>query len=283
MKKSNATYNASVEIVISSDEARVIRVYPDGYKMKYKPGQYGSLGLLKSDINPEKLVKRAFCISSSMINISDRKLINHEDIDYYEFYFNKVPNTGREQLTPKLFGLNNGDRLFCGEKIVGYYTTDNLMDGMNILLLGTTTGESPNNSIVTELLLHERASRICNISVGPPKWKSLYMEQHQALMKLHSNYLFRTINTQRILDLENLIASALKDEDYSINNIGFNLNCKSSHIFLSGDPAMIGAPKKKGRWEYEHSKGGVVPIITANGFEVSTRFKPGNVEYECYW
>ena len=37
MQKLNNIYNASVEIVMSSDEARVIRVYPDGYKMKYKP------------------------------------------------------------------------------------------------------------------------------------------------------------------------------------------------------------------------------------------------------
>jgi ferredoxin--NADP+ reductase len=267
---------------MSSDEARVIRVYPDSYKMKYKPGQYGSLGL-ESQNDPDKIVKRAFCISSSMISTSDRKLIDHDDIDYYEFYFNKVPNTGREQLTPKLFGLKNGDRLFCGEKIVGYYTTDNLKNGIDVLLLGTSTGESPNNSIVAELLLNERPSRICNISIGPSKWESLYMKQHQALMKLYNSYFFRTINAQRASNIENMIATALDDENYSIDNFGFNLNCKSSHVFLSGDPAIIGAPKKKGRWEYEHSKGGVIPILTANGFKVSTRFKPGNVEYECYW
>ena len=130
--------------------------------MKYKPGQYGSLGL-ESHKHQNKILKRAFCVSSSMINIADKKLINHANIDYYEFYFNKVPNVNREQLTPKLFGLNNGDRLYCSEKIVGYYTTDNLMNNMNVLLLGTTTGESPNNSIVAELLLHKKASNICNI------------------------------------------------------------------------------------------------------------------------
>ena len=282
MKESSITYNASADIVISSDEARIIRVYPDSYKMKYKPGQYGSLGI-ESNKDPDKIIKRAFCISSSMISTSDRKLIDHDDIDYYEFYFNKVPKNNREQLTPKLFDLISGDRLFCGEKIVGYYTTDNLKDGMNILLLGSTTGESPNNSIVTELLLHEKASRICNVAIGPPKWESLYMEQHQALMTLYNNYLFHTIRSERVSDLENMIILALDNEDYSIDNFGFNLNSKSSHIFLSGDPEMIGAPKKKGRWEYEHSKCGVIPILIENGFEISTRFKSGNIEYECYW
>ena len=111
MRKSKNIYNASVNIIYSSDEARVIRVYPDAYKMKYKPGQYGSLGL-ESQNNPNKILKRAFCISSSMIDSSNKKIINHDNIDYYEFYFNKVLNTNKEQLTPKLFGLRNGDRLF---------------------------------------------------------------------------------------------------------------------------------------------------------------------------
>ncbi len=282
MRKSKNIYNASVNIIYSSDEARVIRVYPDAYKMKYKPGQYGSLGL-ESQNNPNKILKRAFCISSSMIDSSNNKIINHDNIDYYEFYFNKVLNTGKEQLTPKLFGLRNGDRLFCGEKIVGYYTTDNLKADMNVLLLGTTTGESPNNSIVAELLLDGRALNICNVTIGPPNWKSLYMEEQQILMNLYDNYFFRTINTQKISDLEIMIASALADEDHSTSYFGFNLNPKSSHVFLSGDPAMIGAPIKKGRWEYEHSTGGIIPILTSYGFEISNRFKSGNVEYECYW
>ena len=282
MQKSNNIYNASIVIVNSNDEARVIRVYPDDYRMKYKPGQYGSLGL-ESYNNPNKILKRAFCISSSMINISNKKLIKHDDLDYYEFYFNKVPNTTREQLTPKLFGLRNGDRMFCGEKIVGYYTTDNLMDNMNVLLLGTTTGESPNNSIVAELLSREKVSNICNVTIGQPGWESLYFKHHQALMNLYSNYIYRTLHLEKFLNLEAMITLALDDTDYSIDNFGFKLNSNTTHVFLSGDPAMIGAPKKKGRWEYEQSISGIIPILTSNDFEVSTRFKPGNIEYECYW
>ena len=56
MRKSKNIYNASVNIIYSTNEARVIRVYPDAYKMKYKPGQYGSLGL-ESQNNPNKILK----------------------------------------------------------------------------------------------------------------------------------------------------------------------------------------------------------------------------------
>ena len=82
MRKSKNIYNASVNIIYSSDEARVIRVFPDAYKMKYKSGQYGSLGL-ESQNNPNKILKRAFCISSSMIDSSNNKIIDHNNIDYY--------------------------------------------------------------------------------------------------------------------------------------------------------------------------------------------------------
>ena len=59
MQKSENIYNAFVNIIYSSQHARVVRVYPDAYKMKYKSGQYGSLGL-KSDNTPNKKLKRAF-------------------------------------------------------------------------------------------------------------------------------------------------------------------------------------------------------------------------------
>ena len=102
-------------------------------------------------------------------------------------------------------------------------------------------------------------------------------------MNLYSNYIYRTLHLEKFLNLEAMITLALDDNDYSIDNFGLKLNSNTTHVFLSGDPAMIGAPKKKGRWEYEHSISGIIPILTSYGFEVSTRFKPGNVEYECYW
>ena len=216
IRKSKNIYNAFVDIIYSSQNARVIRVYPDSYKMKYKSGQYGSLGL-ESDNIPNKILKRAFCISSAIINVSDKKLINHDNTDYYEFYFNKVPKSNKEQLTPKLFNLRNGDRIFCGEKIVGYYTTNNLKEDMNVILFGTTTGESPNNSIVADLLLEGRLSNICNITIGPPNWASLYLREHEILMDKFDNYLFRTINTVKFSDLDIMIESALSNEDYSID------------------------------------------------------------------
>ena len=282
MKKSNATYNASVEIVISSDEARVIRVYPDAYKMKYKPGQYGSLGL-KSDVNPEKLVKRAFCISSSMIDINDGSLIDEDKTDYFEFYFNSVPKTKREQLTPKLFNLRTGDRIYCGEKIVGFFTPDNIQSDSNILLVGSETGEAPNNSISACILKEGIGKNICNLTIGPKKWQTLYRINQEKMVGTFDNYFFRLHHCNDVSDIEKIFKNSLADKKFSEDYFGFPLNVKTTHIFLAGDPAFIGAPKKKGRWKVEKSSSGIIPILESEGFNISTRFKPGNIEYECYW
>ena len=102
-------------------------------------------------------------------------------------------------------------------------------------------------------------------------------------MKLYDNYSFRAINTNNISDVEDMITLALENKDYSNKNFGFNLNSDSSHVFLSGDPNMIGTPKRKGRWKYEDSVSGIIPILTSHDFEVSTPFKTGNIGYECYW
>ena len=95
------------------------------------------------------------------------------------------------------------------------------MDNMNVLLLGTTTGESPNNSIVAELLSREKVSNICNVTIGQPGWESLYFKHHQALMNLYSNYIYRTLHLENFLNLEAMITLALDDNDYSIDNFGF--------------------------------------------------------------
>jgi hypothetical protein len=46
---------------------------------------------------------------------------------------------------------------------------------------------------------------------------------------------------------------------------------------------MIGAPIKKGGWNYECPDYGLINISIKNGFTIKTRFKGGNINYESYW
>ena len=67
-------YNAKVEKHRFSSDVVILRVYPDDFCHPFLPGQYGSLGLISND--GSKFVKRAFSISSSIINSESKRLIS---------------------------------------------------------------------------------------------------------------------------------------------------------------------------------------------------------------
>lgn len=276
-------YNATVEVYRSDTNSRIFRVFPDFPIRLFTPGQYGSLGLL-SDHKDNTLVKRAYSISSSIIDKKSKKLINQRKIKYLEFYINKVENGHKkEQITPKLFNLKSGDRIFCGEKIVGHYFISDRSKYKNIILISSHTGESPNNSIANQLLLEGVNSKIFNINVGN-KWKSLYTDEHVILEKLFPNYKFIQFIDET--SHYNTIAEFFENINHNANdnsNYGIKLNKDKSLVMICGDPLLIGAPIKKGGWEYEYPNYGLVNILTNKSFELSTRFQKGNIICEAYW
>ena len=99
----------------------ILRVAPDGWDLPdFESGQYVVLGLPPSSSRsplsipehypPEedKLIRRAYSIASSSVQ--------HE---YLEFYINMVSNGA---LTPRLFNLEVGDRLWISSHVTGMFT-----------------------------------------------------------------------------------------------------------------------------------------------------------------
>ena len=250
-------YNSYIEIYRSDDKSTIFRVFPDFPIRLYNAGQYGSLGLKSSLGN--KLVKRAYSISSSLIDIKTNKLLNNRDQKFLEFYINRVPllNDKKEQLTPKLFSLKDGDRLFCGEKIVGHYTYDDKDKWKNILMVSTHTGESPNNAIINKLLFENKNLNICNINTGP-NWESLYYKEHQILQKKYPNYRFIQYkdDSKDYKNLANFILDFISNIEEINQKVGFKFDKDNTLFMLCGDPKMIGAPIKKGAWQYVNPKYG---------------------------
>ena len=276
-------YNATVEVHRSDEQLRILRVFPDSPIRLFKPGQYGSLGLV-SDNNKEKLVKRAYSISSSIIDLKSKKINNQRELKYLEFYINKVSKTNKkEQISPKLFKLKSGDRIFCGDKIVGHYTLPDNEFWENIVLISSHTGESPNNSITNHLLLKKINSNIININVGN-NWNSLYKKEHELIEKLFSNYKFiQFFDESPKYKIFSELIEKISDNKDENSDFRFKLNNDNTLVMICGDPILIGAPIKKGGWEYEYPDHGIVNILTNKSFELSTRFKKGNIICESYW
>lgn len=280
----SALYNATAEVLRESPRARVIRVRPDRPKRSHLGGQYGSLGLA-SDADPAKLVKRAYSLSHPVLDRESGELVDLDGTDWLEFYFNRVEAApGREGLTPKLFALKTGDRLFCGEKITGHCTLERVPRERDVLLVSTTTGEAAANSILADFLAQGRPGAAASLVLGDAGWESLYKAEHAALPARFPNVRVRSLcAADAVARAEALLTSALADPDASRRELGFALAPGRTHVFLIGDPAMIGAPQKLGAWSYEAAAGGLLPLLSAKGFTPATRFKEGDIDHESYW
>lgn len=280
------SYNASVKIVRRAADAMVIRVFPDFQKPKYQGGQYGSLGLA-STTAPGKLLKRAYSLSSSIVDLESGRPLDPREDPFFEFYFNRVTSAhteSREQLTPKLFAIQDGDRIFCGSKIAGHYTLEHVPVGANVLLVATTTGEAANNSILNQFFFERRTGMVASLLWGPEGWKSLYAREHDLLSASQDGrYKVIHFSSNSPLDLEPIIARCLSQPRHSTDLLGFPLIPGATHILLCGDPAMIGAASKLGAWSYETPAHGLIPLLSQHGFRVGTRFKQGDIEHEAYW
>src|SRR5260370_22761864 len=131
-------YNATVVRLLKIPaDLLVVRVRPDFPRPAHKPGQYGVIGLgyweprfpgcQEEQLGPgdeTKLARRSYSISSSIL---DRRgeLIDMSQTDWLEYYVVLLRQTGKPEwpaLTPRLFMVGEGDRLFLGPKITGVYT-----------------------------------------------------------------------------------------------------------------------------------------------------------------
>ncbi len=64
---------------------------------------------------------------------------------------------------------------------------------------------------------------------------------------------------------------------------GGNLDPTTTHVFLCGNPAMIGLPEEEDGVEQFPETTGVVELLVERGFKLDRRNDPGNIHYEEYW
>src|SRR6266481_7965550 len=107
-----------------SEDLWLIRVDPGG-PFQFKAGQYATLGVDHGD----KRIERAYSIVSSP----------YEE-GVLEFFVELVP---QGELTPHLYKLQAGDKLFCRKIAKGRFTLDLKSGRTNHLLLATVTGLAP--------------------------------------------------------------------------------------------------------------------------------------------
>jgi ferredoxin--NADP+ reductase len=299
-----AHYNATVAHLkkVHSD-LMVLRVRPDKPRQVHQPGQYTSLGLgnweprfpgcQEESLMPQeeiRIARRAYSISCSVLDDGTDDLMVLENNDWIEFYIVLVRDSGREKppaLTPRLFMLREGDRLNMLEKITGHYTLESVQPTDSVLFLSTGTGEAPHNYMLWDLLRRKHQGKIlaaCCVRYRPDLG---YLPIQQKLMQRYPNYKYLALTTRepetvnQKVYIQDLITSGEMEE-----HLRAPLDPARTHVFLCGNPKMIGVPEKDratGKMFYPKPLG-VIEILEKRGFKVDEGSKSrGNIHFEKYW
>ena len=211
-----------------------------------------------------------------------------EQRDWLEFYIVLVRTTSKATapvLTPRLFMLRTGDRLHMGEKITGHFTLEGVKPDDSVIFLSTGTGEAPHNCMLLELLRNGHRGLIVSVVCVRYQQDLGYLETHQKILACVPNYRYITLTTREQQNLQNkLYIQDLIRTGQLEQRIGQALDPGSTHVFLCGNPNMIGIPKKGSDGQYHYpNPTGVIELLESRGFRGDRPREPGNIHFEQYW
>ena len=241
-----------------NDELAVFSVRPEGWELpEYEAGQYGELALPSLAVPGAKLERRSYSIASPA------------RAPELEFYIVRV-NEG--YLTPSLWSLQPGDKLWLGPKIKGKFVLSECHQQKDLIMVATGTGLAPFLSML-------RTFR------ETPPWRNVvlihgsrfsrdlgYKDELEQFQKDHPWFSYLPSLTRepegsgwtgergRVQELfrSGAVEKALK-EPFSL---------EYSHFLLCGNPQMIDD---------------VEALLLERGFHPHKKKVPGNVHVERYW
>lgn len=250
----------------------ILQVVPDDFEVpEFEAGQFAVLGLpgstpryipsdLEEETRPaEKLIKRAYSIASS----STTK-------NFVEFYISLVHSGA---LTPRIFALERGDRIWISPKISGLFTLSRVPSDQHVLLVATGTGLAPYMSMLRSELVCGGPRRFGVLHGARHSWDLGYQSELLALQRMCSNFAYiPTISRPdeepvawpgRAGYLQDLWQSRVVEEAWRVA-----VEPTNTHIFLCGNPRMIEDLSR---------------ILREEGFREHTPKEPGQVHVERYW
>lgn len=293
-------YNATITWIRDHNpDLWVMRIRPDEPVAPFKAGQYTTLGLgywepradealedfTESPEQIEKMARRSYSVSSSIVDDEGNLVDAHPE--EVEFYIVLVRPDQEEvpALTPRIFTKVVGDRIFMSSKFTGRYTLDGVEPDDNIVFLSTGTGEAPQNLMTANLLRNDHQGSILQVVCVRYRKDLAYIEQQGMVEERFPNYRYVTLTTR---EPENegkkiYIQDMLESGDVE-KELGAPLDPETTHVFLCGNPAMIGLPKwdDDGTLHFPEPRG-ACEILHERGFKIDHLRERGQVHYEEYW
>jgi ferredoxin--NADP+ reductase len=292
------SYNATIShIRAHNEDLWVMKVKPDEPIEPFGAGQYTTLALgywepradeAEEEIDADqrvKLARRSYSVSSSIVDRETGELVDAHP-QAVEFYVVKV-RPGEEEvpaLTPRMFTKDEGDRIFMGRKFTGRYTLEGVEPNDKVVLLSTGTGEAPQNAMTAELLRRGHTGPILNLVCVRYRDDLAYLPEQEIVQQKWDNYRYEVLTTREAENLENKVYIQDLVRNGKIEELlGSPLDPESTHVFLCGNPAMIGLPKWEDDTPTFPEPEGVCELLHERGFTIDHLKTKGNVHYEEYW
>ena len=179
-----------------------------------------------------------------------------------------------------------------GRKITGHYNLANVSEGQDVVFLATGTGEAPHNAMISELLARKHTGRIVHAVCVRMLSDLGYRQTHQELARRYPQVRYLELTTREPFNLDrnasnyigkqyiqDLITSGKLEQE-----LGRSLDPQRTHVYLCGNPSMIGIPSNDddGRRIYPQPAG-VIELLEKRGFQADERGLTGSIHFEKYW
>ncbi len=224
----------------------------------FVPGQFTNLALPEGDdwdAETGANIRRAYSIASTP---------GAETVD---FFIRRVDDGA---LTPRLFDLPIGGKLFLEQRCAGHFTLTGAADSEDLILVGTGTGVAPYRPMLYDRSARARFGRTIILYSDRYVRDLGYVEEFRE-MEDESFRFFPTITGQEPADawdgLRGRVNKFLEPEAYEALT-GKPLSPDRCQIFLCGNPQMIVDVQEK-----------LAPL----GFQRHRKRDPGQLHMEKYW
>jgi ferredoxin--NADP+ reductase len=293
-------YNATLMAVRSiHSDLRILRVVPDEGLPAFEPSQFVNLALGNWErrvegvdeeqmdvVHYQPLAKRAYSISCSLVG-DDGVLQRPSDFPYLEFYVALVRHAQKRApaLTPRLYALQVGDRLFVERRAAGTYTLGGVRPDDNVFF-ATVTGEAPHNAMIAELLSRGHRGKVVSVVSVRYLRDAAYRECHERLAERYQNYRYHVLTTREPptfsfngpYHLQDLVTTGELERQS-----GVALDPANPQFFLCGNAEMIRAQHATATSATAIKAGSMLDVLIGRGFQLGRAGQPGNVHFERYW
>lgn len=262
-------YNATVvgKTLVTPD-LMILRVRTDEPRVEFKSGQYTLLGLSPLEPRspnsvpeiveppPDKMIRRPYSIAST-----------RTDTQQFEFYITQVKSG---QLTPRLFNLEGGSRLFISTRIVGVFTLADTPPDCNVAMIATGSGLAPYISFLRSHIMDRPNTRMAVIQGAGHAWDLGYYSELTFLADTFPNFYYLPTLTHadetwtgHRLWIEDILKKGILEKE-----TGIVLDPARTHFFLCGNPRMVE---------------NVTELLTSLDYSRHTTKSPGSLHIEEFW